>query len=237
MAKTFISYRRVSTAKQGRSGLGLAAQQDIINYFVEREQGEIIADYVDVHSGKDLNDCQELQKAIRAAKKAKAVLVIAKSDRFRNVKQALEVLDEMGDGNLMCCDIPHTDRFTMILFWNLAERERLITSIRTKSALAQKKNLGSPIFTAKNEETEQERQERESKANDMRRRAGENAAKTHKSKADGNERNRTAYAAVKFMDGSLQEKADFLNDNGFVTPRGSSFTPMSIKRLLDRYSK
>lgn len=237
MAKVFISYRRVSTAKQGRSGLGLAAQQDIINYFVEREQGAIIADYVDVHSGKDLNDCQELQKAIRAAKKANAVLVIAKSDRFRNVKQALEVLDEMGDGNLMCCDIPHTDRFTMILFWNLAERERLITSIRTKSALAQKKNLGSPILAAKKEETEQEKQEREEKANDMRRRAGENAAKTHKAKADGNERNRTAFAAIQGREGSLQSKANYLNDNGFCTPKGNSFTAMSVKRLLDRYGK
>ena len=69
--KKFISYRRVSTAKQGASGLGLEAQKEIISYFVEREQGEVIADYCEVHSGKDLDDCTELHKAIKEAKKSK----------------------------------------------------------------------------------------------------------------------------------------------------------------------
>ena len=143
MAKSFISYRRVSTEKQGASGLGLEAQTEIINYFVEREGGMIIADYKEVHSGKDLNECKELQKAMRAAKKQGATLILAKTDRFRNCQQALEVLDKMGEGNLMFCDIPHTDRFTLTLFFALAERERLITSIRTKQALNAKKERGN----------------------------------------------------------------------------------------------
>ena len=62
--KKFISWRRVSTKKQGRSGLGLAAQADIIDYFVKVEGGELIADYEEVYTGKDLEGCKELRRAM-----------------------------------------------------------------------------------------------------------------------------------------------------------------------------
>lgn len=140
--KKYISWRRVSTQKQGRSGLGLEAQQEIIRYFVEREQGEIIADYTEVYTGKDLQGCKELRKAMAHAKDVGAVLVIAKSDRFRNTQEALQIYEEMGEGNIMFCDLPHTDKFTLTLFFALAEREALIVSIRTKQALAAKKARG-----------------------------------------------------------------------------------------------
>ena len=142
MGKKYISWRRVSTLKQGRSGLGLEAQQEIIRYFVEREQGEIIADYTEVYTGKDLQGCKELRKAMAHAKEFGAVLVVAKSDRFRNTQEALQIYEEMGEGNIMFCDLPHTDKFTLTLFFALAEREALIVSIRTKQALAAKKARG-----------------------------------------------------------------------------------------------
>lgn len=142
MGKKYISWRRVSTLKQGRSGLGLEAQQEIIRYFVEREQGEIIADYTEVYTGKDLQGCKELRKAMAHAKEVGAVLVVAKSDRFRNTQEALQIYEEMGEGNIMFCDLPHTDKFTLTLFFALAEREALIVSIRTKQALAAKKARG-----------------------------------------------------------------------------------------------
>ena len=142
MCKKFVSWRRVSTLKQGRSGLGLEAQQEIIRYFVEREQGEIIADFTEVYTGKDLQGCKELRKAMSHAKENNAVLVVAKSDRFRNTQEALQIYEEMGDGNIMFCDLPHTDKFTLTLFFALAEREALIVSIRTKQALAAKKARG-----------------------------------------------------------------------------------------------
>ena len=142
MGKKYISWRRVSTLKQGRSGLGLEAQQEIIRYFVEREQGEIIADYTEVYTGKDLQGCKELRKAMSHAKEVGAVLVVAKSDRFRNTQEALQIYDDMGEGNIMFCDLPHTDKFTLTLFFALAEREALIVSIRTKQALAAKKASG-----------------------------------------------------------------------------------------------
>lgn len=140
--KKFISWRRVSTKKQGKSGLGLEAQRELINYFVEREGGTIIADYVEVYTGTLLEDCAELWKAIEHCKKSGAILIIAKSDRFRNTVEALRIYEMMGEGNIYFCDLPHTDKFTLTLFFALAEREALITSIRTKQALAAKKARG-----------------------------------------------------------------------------------------------
>lgn len=138
----YVSWRRVSTFKQGRSGLGLEAQKEIINYFVNRDGGELIADYEECYTGKELNGCKELQKAMTHAKKENAVLVIAKSDRFRNTIEALQIYDAMGEGNIMFCDLPHTDKFTLTLFFALAEREALLVSIRTRQALAVKKKQG-----------------------------------------------------------------------------------------------
>lgn len=137
--KTFISWRRVSTKTQGRSGLGLDAQKDIINYFVKNEGGELIADFCEVYTGKDLNGCTELRKAIKTVKETGAKLVIAKTDRFRNTLEALQILEEVGESNIMFCDLPHTDKFTLTLFFAIAEREALLISIRTKQALKAKK--------------------------------------------------------------------------------------------------
>ena len=143
--KKFVSWRRVSTKRQGSSGLGLEAQKEIIRYFVEREGGELVADFKECYTGTDLNGCTELKKAIALAKDNDAVLIIAKTDRFRNTIEALQVYDDMGDGNIMFCDLPHTDKFTLTLFFALAEREALIVSIRTKQALAAKKARGEAL--------------------------------------------------------------------------------------------
>lgn len=145
MGNKYISWRRVSTFKQSRSGLGLEAQSEIIRYFVQRGGGVIIADYSECYTGKELNKCVELQKAMAHAKRENAILVIAKSDRFRNCQEALSILNDMGEGNIEFCDLPHSDRFTLTLFWALAEREALITSIRTKQALAVKKAQGCAL--------------------------------------------------------------------------------------------
>lgn len=142
MAKKYVSWRRVSTKKQGGSGLGLEAQKEIIRYFIERDGGEWIADYEECYTGTDLAGCAELKKAMDFAKANDAVLIIAKTDRFRNTIEALQVYDKMGDGRIMFCDLPHTDKFTLTLFFALAEREALIVSIRTKQALDAKKARG-----------------------------------------------------------------------------------------------
>lgn len=142
MNKKFISWRRVSTFRQSKSGLGLAAQKEIIRYFIERDGGEWVADYEECYTGKELSGCVELHKAMAHAKATGAVLIIAKSDRFRNTAEALKIYEEMGDGRIMFCDLPATDKFTLTLFFALAEREALLVSIRTKQALAAKKERG-----------------------------------------------------------------------------------------------
>lgn len=135
----YISWRRVSTQKQGRSGLGLEAQKDIINYFIEKDNGLLLADYEEIYTGTELSKCTELRKAIEHAKKENAKLIIAKCDRFRNTLEALQVLAEIGENNIVFCDLPNSDKFTLTLFFSLAEREALLVSIRTKAALAAKK--------------------------------------------------------------------------------------------------
>ena len=139
--RKFISWRRVSTKKQGQSGLGLEAQKDIIDYFVKAENGVIIADYVEVYTGTDLEGCKELQKAMAHCKEIGATLIIAKTDRFRNTIEALQTYDDM-NGNIYFCDLPHTDKFTLTLFFALSEREALMVSIRTKAALKAKAERG-----------------------------------------------------------------------------------------------
>lgn len=142
MARQYISYRRVSTKRQQKSGLGLEAQEAIINYFVERDGGEIVHDYCEAYTGKELSGCKELQKAIAHAKEVGAVLIIAKTDRFRNTSEALAIYEQMGDGNITFCDLPHTDKFTLTLMFAIAEREALMISLRTKQALAAKRARG-----------------------------------------------------------------------------------------------
>lgn len=239
--KKFISYRRVSTDKQGASGLGLEAQTEIIKYFVKCEKGEIIMDFQEVHSGKDLNECAVLRKAMTEAKRQGAVLVVAKTDRFRNLRQALEVLDEMGEGNIMFCDLPHTDRFTLTLFFALAERERLITSIRTKQALKAKKErgerLGSPLFVGKDGETEQEKKEREQRAREVWGSSMKKAIQARKDNANNNEANTKAWAVIEGREGTLQQLADILNKAGFMTPKGSTWNRIQVSRLIQRYSR
>lgn len=129
--------------------MGLAAQKEYIDYFVKSEKGTLIADFEEVYTGKDLAGCTELRKAMQKAKEEDAILIIAKTDRFRNTMEALKIYEEMGDGRIFFCDLPHTDKFTLTLFFALAEREAMLVSIRTKAALAEKKKqgfkLGNPV--------------------------------------------------------------------------------------------
>ena len=253
--KNFISWRRVSTKQQGASGLGLEAQAAIIEYFVSLNGGSLINDFQEVHSGKDLAGCTELRKAMQEAKHTKSILIIAKSDRFRNVTEALQVLDEMGEGNIIFCDLPHTDRFTLTLFFALAERERLITSIRTKQALSEKKaqlaEERAAILAEAERATEKGDNERaeELQALAEKKKLGrpdasfsdaqrEKSKATNSAKARGNENNVRAWYAIKDkLSLPATQLAVFLNAGGFPTSKGGKWQAIQVQRLIKMFAE
>jgi DNA invertase Pin-like site-specific DNA recombinase len=148
---TFVAYFRVSTQKQGQSGLGLDAQQAAVEAFARAHGGTIVEAYVEVESGKR-SDRPELVRALEAARKARATLLIAKLDRLaRNVLFIATLMDAGVD--FVACDQPFASRLTLHILAAVAEDEARRTSERTKAALQvakvrlakEGKRLGSPI--------------------------------------------------------------------------------------------
>ena len=140
---TYIAYYRVSTDRQGQSGLGLEAQRAAVEAFAK---GEIIAEYTEIESGRK-NDRVQLAAALAAAKKAKATLVIAKLDRLARNVHFVSGLLESGVP-FVCADMPEADRTWLQMSAVFAEWEARKISERTKAALTAAKargvRLGSP---------------------------------------------------------------------------------------------
>lgn len=146
-ATAYIAYFRVSTARQGESGLGLDAQRATVEAFVRQHGGEIVGQHVEVESGRR-SDRPELAKALAAAKRAKATLLIAKLDRLaRNVLVVATLMES--DVDFVACDQPYANRLTLHILAAVAEDEARRISERTKAALAAAKargqQLGSPV--------------------------------------------------------------------------------------------
>lgn len=140
----YVIYRRVSTAQQGASGLGLEAQERDIDIFLNQYSGQpykVLATFTEVVTGKDTGAVkEEREKAIAMAKKHKAVLLVAKLDRLsRDVADIATVIKTV-DLKVAC--MPHADRFQLHLYAALAEQEREFISQRTKQALAAAKARG-----------------------------------------------------------------------------------------------
>ena len=226
-ARKYVSWRRVSTQKQGKSGLGLEAQKSIISYFVDEANGELIADYYETYTGKNLHGCTELQKAMEFAKKNDATLIIAKSDRFRNLEQALEVYRLM-NGNIYFCDIPMAEdaatyKFMLSLGWSLAEREAAITSLRTKQALQAKRERGERVGNPNAIVTVEMRA---------------NRITSRRMDAQMNDNNRKAYKLVCLLreqGKSFAEIARELNESGYKTSNGKQWQIVQVQRLMALY--
>ena len=136
----YVTYFRVSTDKQGRSGLGLDAQRDAVTQFLAARAATVIAEYLEVESGgKD--DRPKLQEALAACQRTRATLLIAKLDRLaRSVSFVAGLMD--GDVDFVAVDMPHASRFVLHIMAAVAEHERQIIGERTKAALAAAKARG-----------------------------------------------------------------------------------------------
>lgn len=140
MGKTFISYLRVSTGRQGMSGLGLEAQRAAVDTYVRSVGGVIVAEHVEVESGK-LRDRPVLVKSIAQCRSQKATLVIAKLDRLARNVAFVSSLMEAGV-EFVAVDAPYANRLMLHILAAFAEHERGEISARTKSALAAARSRG-----------------------------------------------------------------------------------------------
>jgi DNA invertase Pin-like site-specific DNA recombinase len=146
-SKKAIAYLRVSTDRQGKSGLGLEAQQADLVRYVATNGLDLIAEYTEVETGKGANALSkrpQLVAALAHAKQAKAGLVIAKLDRLARNVHFISGLMETGV-DFAVADMPNADRFQLHIFAALAEREALNISQRTKAALAAAKQRGQEL--------------------------------------------------------------------------------------------
>lgn len=134
----YIAYYRVSTQQQGKSGLGLEAQQSVVESYCK---GNIIASFTDIESGKRNDNRPELTKAIDMCISSNAVLIIAKLDRLSRNSAFIGRLME-SKVQFKCCDMPEADSFTIHIFAALAQKEREMISQRTKIALKALKERG-----------------------------------------------------------------------------------------------
>ena len=213
---TYTPYYRVSTQKQGISGLGLEAQQAAVRAFVA-DPTQLLTEYVEIESGKK-NQRPQLLAAMVEARRVGSTLLIAKLDRLSRSASFILALRDSGV-DFVCCDMPDANTLTVGLFAVLAQHERETISKRTKDALAAKKARGfhlgnpqnmTPAITQQGQAT-------------MQRNAREHPA------------NRQAAQLAELLRArgqTLWQIAHALNAAGYCTRRGKAFQATTIQRLL-----
>jgi len=227
-----IAYYRVSTKKQGDSGLGLEAQRAAVKSYAAASGAAILTAYTEIESGR-LADRPELAKAVAHARRAKAKLVIAKLDRLARNVAFLSALMDSGC-EFMAADNPHANRLTIHILAAVAEDEARRISERTKAALAAAKARGTLLGSARPGHWTGHEKARLTGA------------------AVGNERSRIirrrkalagvadllpAMQAERASGATLAAIADRLNAAGQQTPRGCTWSVMAVKRTLDMAAK
>lgn len=213
----FITYFRVSTKEQGKSGLGLDAQKRDIELFLANYAEvpwEISGSFTDVLSGAD-NDRPELAKALDLCRRTGATLLVAKLDRLSRKVSFVATLMDDPKVKLRVASMPNADKFQLHIYAALAEQEREFISLRTKAALAEAKASGRKLGglrdkTGKRNEAVQVQ-------------ALSNARKV----AD-------LIEPLRAQGKTLREIADALNGSGVQTARGGRWQASQVKRTLER---
>jgi len=219
MTTKFVSYLRVSTQQQGRSGLGLEAQRAAVLGYVEG-RGELIEEFQEVETGKGSNALDQrpqLRAALEACRKQGAVLLIAKLDRLaRNVHFVSGLIESGCD--FIAADMPSANKVMIQMHAVMAEYERDQISARTKAALAAAKARGVRLGVRGSENLRPNIAARKAAADEF---AG---------------RLQRIVAALRARGLTHRAMAAELNGAGVVAPRGGQWTHGQVQRLLNRLS-
>lgn len=215
----FVSYLRVSTAKQGKSGLGLEAQREAVTSYLNGGSWRLIAEAVEVESGGKA-DRPKLQEALSLCRAYGATLVVAKLDRLARDAHFLLGLQKAGV-EFVAVDMPSANRLTVGILAMVAEEEKRLISARTKAALQAAKARGVAL-------------------GGFRGRAGtegdcQKAREARTAKADAHARDILPIIQTLPQGLSLNRMAATLNERGIPTPSGrGAWTAASVSRVKER---
>ncbi|TLM67217.1 MAG: resolvase [Deltaproteobacteria bacterium] len=223
MSSGYVAYYRVSTDRQGKSGLGLDAQKKQVCDFISNSNGRLTGEFVEVESGRN-NDRPELAKAIRQSQLTGSRLVIAKLDRL---SRSLNYITSLAESRVdfVVCDLPGCDQFTINLYGALAQRERELISQRTKAALQAAKAKNVKLGTPENLTPEAARLGREE------------GVRARQRLADAFALNVAEVIKEYQSEGlSLNQIAREMNNRGILTARGkaNAWTPTTVRNVLLR---
>lgn len=217
----FVSYCRVSTARQGKSGLGLEAQREAVRSYLNGGNWSLVSEFTEVESGKK-SDRPELEKALQACRIYGAKLVIAKLDRLSRDAHFLLGLEKAGV-DFVAADMPHANRLTVGIMAMVADEERRMISQRTKAALAAAKRRGVKLGGDRGARLTKVARKagRDAQASRARDRAADLAPIIHELQQTGV----TSFSGL----------ATAFNQRGIPTPRGGSeWTATQIARVIER---
>ncbi|MGF9763403.1 recombinase family protein [Microvirga sp. 0TCS3.31] len=221
-SRKFIAYYRVSTETQGRSGLGLEAQQEAVRSYLNGGDWQLMAEVVEVESGKR-SDRPRLAEALRLCRLHGAVLIIAKLDRLARNVAFMSNLMESGV-EFTAVDFPQANRLTVHILAAVAEHEREMISRRTKDALAAAKARGKKLGGNRG------------KIHLTARKGALASAALRSGKAKSRAADiRPIVAGIQASGAtSLRQIAAALNERHIRTARGKEWTATQVMRVLDR---
>ena len=217
--RTYIAYYRVSTARQGTSGLGLESQQYLVQSYVPAG-GRLLQEFIEVESGKK-NNRPQLKAALAAAKQQGATLLIAKLDRLSRNAGFIFALRDSGV-DFLACDMPDANTLTVGIFAVIAQHERETISKRTKDALQAKKARGQQLGSPQNLTQEA-------------RLKGAAARRQQRQRTPQNQQATSLVVLLRAQGLTFRQIAAHLNAAMFRTAAGKKYAAMTVQRLF-RYS-
>lgn len=217
----YVAYYRVSTAKQGKSGLGLDAQRKAVHDYLNGGSWTLLTEFVEVESGK-ADDRPQLQSALAQCELTGATLIVAKLDRLSRNVAFLATLQDSGT-RFVAADMPEANEITIHIMAAVAQAERKAISRRTKEALAAAKARGVRLGGARGN------------LHDLRR--GPSVSAAARGAASTARARKVAQQLELIKSGrslSLRDLAAELNSRGIGAPRGGAWSAAQVKRVLER---